>query len=272
MPAPIPILLYHSIAQEAAPKFLPWVVPPHQFAQQMQSLAGQGYTAITVSEFVQRTRAGRNSLPERPVVISFDDGFLDFLTGAAPILARYGFPATLYVVTGAVGGASRWLAKEGEGERPCLNWSQIQELSEQGIEIGAHSHTHPQLDTLALPAAEEEIRVSKTRLEEHLGQPVHSFAYPHGYHSPAVRRLVQQAGYSSACGVKHAMSAIDDDPFSLARIIIYRDLSPAGFTDLLAGRSLRAAPQGERFQTIVWRGVRRGLVRFSRLKPAHRME
>jgi peptidoglycan/xylan/chitin deacetylase (PgdA/CDA1 family) len=271
MSTPIPILLYHSIAQDASPKFLPWVVPQNQFAQQMQSLADQGYTPITVSGLVQRMGNTSGSFPERPVVISFDDGFVDFLTGAVPILDRYKFPATLYVVTAAVGGTSQWLAEEGEGDRPCLSWDQIAELPGQGIEIGAHSHTHPQLDTLPLSAANEEIRLSKSLLEDHLGQPVDSFAYPHGYHSPAVRRLVQQAGFSSACGVKHAMSALNDDPFSLARIIIRRDLSLEGFGQLIEGRFLRTAPQGERLQTIVWRGIRRSMVHFHRPKPAHRI-
>jgi peptidoglycan/xylan/chitin deacetylase (PgdA/CDA1 family) len=142
-----------------------------------------------------------------------------------------------------------------------LSWDQITALPTNRVEIGAHSHTHPQLDTLPLSAADQEIRTSKALLEDHLGRPVDSFAYPHGYHSPQVRRVVEQAGFTSACAVKHAMSSLSDDRFALSRIIIDRDQTLESFHRLIVGESLHMAPRGERVQTILWRAVRRTMVR-----------
>jgi peptidoglycan/xylan/chitin deacetylase (PgdA/CDA1 family) len=127
------------------------------------------------------------------------------------------------------------------------------------VECGAHSHSHPQLDTLSPVAARDEIVRSKTILENHLGRQVSTFSYPYGYYSSTVRQIVQQAGYSSACAVKHAMSAITDDRFALARIIVEADTDVESLGRLLAGEGLRVAPIRERVQTKGWRLVRRSI-------------
>src|SRR5690349_15268417 len=103
----IPILMYHSIAVEAKPKFREFAVAPALFERQMAYLSEQGYTAMTVSQFVYICAHKEERLPDKPVVITFDDAFLDFYTTALPILKRYGFSATLYVPTAYVGGTSR---------------------------------------------------------------------------------------------------------------------------------------------------------------------
>src|SRR5437764_272682 len=98
----VPILMYHSIADEASRAFRPFAVPPALFADQMAYLAQNGYTPLTVTRLVQ-TWAGGGELPARPIVLTFDDGFADFHTHALPVLYRYGFTATLYVTTGFIG-------------------------------------------------------------------------------------------------------------------------------------------------------------------------
>jgi peptidoglycan/xylan/chitin deacetylase (PgdA/CDA1 family) len=261
---PVPILLYHSIATDAGPQFRNWTVSPELFAAQMAYLFENNYTPITVTQFGQAMREADYRLPERPVVITFDDGFSDFHKVALPILMGYGFTATLYITTAYIGGTSLWLAGEGEGWRPLVDWSEIAEINSSGIECGAHTHHHPQLDTLPLMVARDEIRLSKTVLEQGLGQPVSSFAYPHGYYCPRVRRLVQEAGYTSACGVKHAMSSLADDRFSLARIIITTDTDVIAFGRLLRGEGLRVAPIQEQVQTKGWRLIRRSIRLFKR--------
>lgn len=253
----IPILMYHSIAEDAPPAFRKWAVQGTVFADHLAYLYEQGYTPLTVSRLVQIRSETPGDLPKRPVIITFDDGLLDFYTDALPILQAYQCVATLYITTGYVGGASRWLEREGAGNRPMLNWPQIQEIQASGIECGAHSHTHPQLDTLPLPAARCEIVQSKTVLEQHLGQPVSTFAYPHGYYSSRVRQLVQEAGFSSACAVKHGLSHSSDDRFALGRIIVTRDTDVETLGRYLRGENLRLAPSRERLQTTGWRFVRR---------------
>jgi peptidoglycan/xylan/chitin deacetylase (PgdA/CDA1 family) len=231
-------------------------VTPDDFSAHLARLAEDRYTPITVSALVRGLR-GRRHLPERPVVITFDDGFADFLTGALPALRSYGFPATIYLTTGCIGGTSKWLWREGEGDRPMLTWQQVAELPAAGIECGSHSCSHPQLDVLPLSQARNEIERSRRELENHLGRVVETFAYPHGYHSAAVRQLVIRAGYSSACAVKHAMSAPSDDPYALARIVVARDTGPSAFAQLLSGLDLPVAPVRQRLSTRGWRVARR---------------
>jgi peptidoglycan/xylan/chitin deacetylase (PgdA/CDA1 family) len=221
----------------------------------MAYLHDSRYMPITVTQLGQAMTDNSVRLPSRPVIITFDDGFADFHRGALPVLKSYGFTATLYITTGFVGSTSRWLSRE--GERPMLTWGQIAEISASGVECGAHSHSHPQLDTLAPFATRDEIIRSKTVLEDHLGRQVSTFSYPHGYYSSTVRQIVQQGGYSSACAVKHAMSSTTDDHFALARIIVTADTGVESLGRLLAGEGLRVAPIRERAPTKIWRLVRR---------------
>src|SRR5260370_4943876 len=209
----VPILMYHSISQHVSPKFAQFAVSPGMFARQMEYLYQNAYNPLMVTQFVGLIQRGE-VLPERPVILTFDDGFADFFTNALPVLQRYGFVATLYVATGFVNSTSRWLQCEGEADRPMLNWDQLAEISMHGIECGAHSHTHPQLDTLPSSQAQEEIVISKTLLERHLGQRIFSFAYPFGYYTATIKKFVQMSGYMSACAVKHAMSSETTDPFA----------------------------------------------------------
>jgi len=252
----VPILLYHSIAHESSPRFRPWTVAPQRFAEHIAYLQAHGYITLTVTELTQALR-GRSCLPERPVLITFDDGFADFRTTALPILQHYHSVATLYVVTRFVGGTSGWLRAIGEGQRAMLTWSALRELPASGIECGAHSHTHPQLDVLSRAEAWAEIICSKLELEQQLGQSVRSFAYPHGYHSQTTIQLVQQAGFTSACAVKHAISATNDNPFALARMFVFAHTQVTDLATLLEGRATRTTWLRERFRTKIWRIARR---------------
>ncbi|MBI5566627.1 MAG: polysaccharide deacetylase family protein [Chloroflexi bacterium] len=180
MNAPVPILLYHSVASTTAPRFKKWTIEPATFAAHMAYLRDQRYTPLTVTQLARSMTAPANGLPDRPIVISFDDGYADFLGGAWPILQQHNFAATLYMVTKYVGQSSSWLYGQGAGDRPLLTWAQLAEISAAGIECGAHSHSHVQLDTVPIDVAREEIVRSKNELEQHLNQPAETFAYPYG--------------------------------------------------------------------------------------------
>ena len=226
--------MYHSISESATAKFKPFAVPTTLFAQQMAYLKQQAYTPMTVTEFVNtRIQKDVYALPERPVILTFDDGFADFFTEAFPILQQYGFPATLYAATAYINGTSRWMQNEGEGERPMLTWEQLFEISKHGIECGGHSHCHRQLDTLPRSVVREEIAQCKRLLESHLHQEVLSFAYPHGYHTVAIKQLIREAGFTSACAVKYMMSSETSDPFALPRLLVSADTSVADLAALL---------------------------------------
>ena len=137
-----------------------------------------------------------------------------------------------------------------------LSWSQLRDLRSAGVELGAHSHTHPQLDTLPRAQARIEITLCKELLEEELQEAVNTFAYPHGYSSAAVRRLMREAGYESACGVKNALSSTEDDTFSLARLTVRASTELPQLRGWLQGVGPTVAPR-ERMRTRLWRLHRR---------------
>lgn len=257
MTIPVPILTYHSISEVSTEKFKPWTVTPRMFEAHLAALRDGGYTPLTVTQYVRAIDEGTLGAAGRPALITFDDGFQDFYTHAMPALTRFGFPATVYIVTGAVGGTSRWLAPEGEGDRPMMTWEQVAAIDAQGIECGAHTHSHPQLDVLPPAEAQEEIVRSKDELEQHLGHRIESFAYPHGYFDRRVRALVIEAGYTSACGVKNTLSAPHDDRFALSRFFVMHDTDADRLRDLLQGKGLPAMRTRERIRTRIWRAVRR---------------
>jgi peptidoglycan/xylan/chitin deacetylase (PgdA/CDA1 family) len=239
----VPILMYHSISNQAAHGFRDCIVSPEVFAQQMRYLAQQGYTPISVTRLVQARAVGGACMPSRPVVLTFDDGYADFYTEALPVLRQHGFSATLYVTSGCVGGTSRWLKHEGESQRRLLSWQQLGEICDSGIECGAHSLSHPHLDTLPAGVAREEIERSKQELEDGLGQLVASFAYPYGHYDRRVRDLVQMAGYDSACAVTPALSVPADDVFGLARIMVLDRPDLSWFADRLDGKRVTILPR-----------------------------
>jgi peptidoglycan/xylan/chitin deacetylase (PgdA/CDA1 family) len=214
-----------------------------------------GFTVLRVSAFADLLYR-RAPLPPRPVVITFDDGFADFYDTALPALHERGFCSTLYVPTGLLRGRPERIRVPSLGDS-LLEWSQLAEIQRSGVEIGAHSHTHPHLDTLSTSAAREEITRSKALLEDELGSEIATFAYPNGYSNPTVRRLVADAGFRSACAVKNAFSSPTDDVFGIARLTLTATTPPSRFRAWLAGTGAQDAPDRERLQTRLWRAYRR---------------
>jgi peptidoglycan/xylan/chitin deacetylase (PgdA/CDA1 family) len=209
----VPILTYHSVAASVPRRLRPYCVHPRRFEDHARHIRDAGYCTLTVSDLVRMRAAG--AVPTNSVVLTFDDGFADFHEAALPILMRHGLTATLYMVAGHIGGTSGWLEDEESRSLPMLTWSQLREIAKTGIEIGAHTMSHPPLDTVRPSRARIEIVQSKRPLEDGLGSAVESFAYPYGYLSNAVRDLVVAAGYASACAVRYATSSPRDDPFAL---------------------------------------------------------
>lgn len=252
----IPILVYHSVDTECSNAYRRWMMLPSEFETHMGVLADNGYQPMTISSLAARLRQGV-PLPLRAIAITFDDGLSDFMTGALPILRRYGFPATLYVVSGYVGKSSRWLAPLGEGARAMLNWQELRDISEVGIEIGAHSVHHPQLDILTTAKATQEIAGSKRALEDGLGREVPSFAYPHGYFNRTTQDIVRSVGFTSACRVRHALASETEDLFALSRIVMTSAISAGDLQGLISGMALPVAPRAGRVVERGWRAVRR---------------
>jgi Predicted xylanase/chitin deacetylase len=240
-PGPIPVLLYHCVAPDPSAWIAPFTVSAATLRRHLEIITASGRTPITLSQ-LRDGIGGQAALPARPVVITFDDGFSDTLTIAAPLLGRAAIPATIYLTSG-------FLTRRSPGGDRMLDWAQTRELALQGHEIGAHSASHPQLDTLAPDTARQEIGSCKRQLEDTLGMRIRSFAYPHGYSSPRVRRQVAEAGYDSACAVKNALSSVTDPAFAVARLMLTPRTSDDTVRAWLVGSGARTRLGDERAAT-----------------------
>jgi peptidoglycan/xylan/chitin deacetylase (PgdA/CDA1 family) len=247
----IPILLYHSVSAEPADWIAPFTVAPEVFESHLDAIAADGAGTMTVSELTDALAHAPIELPESLVLVTFDDGFADFATVAEPAMALRGIRATLYVATRYAETAT------GPAGDRMLGWSTVVDLRARGVEFGAHSHTHPQLDVLTRSRATYEIQHSKALLEEHLGARVRSFAYPYGYSSPSVRRLVREAGFDSACAVGNAFSHPGEDIFRLSRITVRPTTTARDVAEWVRGVGAPPAPRFERATTRAWRVYRR---------------
>ena len=215
---PIPILLYHSVGHTSSPDYRRWCLDPSLFDEHLAALRSAGYDFLTVSGLVDAVDAG--SLPERPLLVTFDDGRADYVEHAMPRLDAYGIASTMYVVSSQVGGTSAWLGIPGESDQPMMTWSDMRDAMAAGHEIGSHSRTHPQLDVIDHHDSVAEITDSRRELEDGLGAPVRTFAYPHGFHRGREVTAVRAAGYDSACAVADRWSWVGQDQFRLSRLIV----------------------------------------------------
>ena len=186
----------------------------------------------------QPGRMAARRLPNRVVVLTFDDGFEDFHRRALPVLDEYGYTATVFVTSGWIQDAGPHAARHRPGR--MLSWSQIAEIAQAGIEIGAHSWQHPQLDQLRGGALREELYASKAHLEDRLGGPVPGLAYPFGYSSARVRRVAREAGDGYACAVTNTMANGRADLLALPRLTVRRSTSLWTFQDVAHGRNVPA--------------------------------
>ena len=264
----IPVLVYHSVSEQASDRYRGFAIDPGLFREQMAVVAEAGYRTRTVADLLSDRDESHGSPGDRTVVLTFDDGFREVHGLVLPVLRELDLRATAYLVSAYIGGTSRWLASDGEADRPLMSWTEIRELAAEGVEIGAHGHRHLALDLLRLADATDEIVRSRQVLEDGLGRAVTSFAYPYGYHTSAIKRAVRDAGYTNACGIKQAMTHPADDQFAFARIIVYADTSPETFRDWLAGDGLPLGWQDERLVTRGWRAVRRVRNRLDRHSTA----
>lgn len=177
----IPILMYHSLDDSGSVVS----VTPNAFGEQMTILAEAGLTGISLKHALDH-RDAHNGWPGRSVVLTFDDGFANLHEHALGQLSRHGFTATVFLIAGHMGGTNDWAPPPaGLGERPILSWAQAKEMAGVGIELGAHTVTHPDLRRLSEAQLIEELDGSRRKLEDRLGQGVETFAYPYGFFNDA---------------------------------------------------------------------------------------
>lgn len=223
----VPVLMYHYIRVNPDRRDrtgFSLSVTPAMFHAQMDYLARNHFRVLDLQDVVWAMRI-QHPLPPRSVVLTFDDGYADFYTAAAPELRRYGFTATSYVVTGFVG-------------RPgYLSWPQISELDHQGFTIGAHTVHHAALGRLPLAQASWEMAQCKATLEAVLGHPVTHLAYPYGSFTSALVRRAQELGFESATSTLTGAWHPGWELWSLHRMRVSGYASLRDFARLVGGPS-----------------------------------
>lgn len=212
MSAAVPVLTFHSIDGSGSPVS----TSPEAFERLIAYLGRRGYKGLSLQAAVSCLREGK--LPEDGLVITFDDGYLNNLTHAAPVLARHGFTATVFVATGYCGKTNAWPDQNSSiPELPMMTWDQLREIRSWGIDLGAHTHTHPRLTRVEIPEAEAEMLRSKREIEDHIGEPVTLFAYPYGDMNSAVRVCVSRH-FDGAMGTRPGRLRPGIDLHALERI------------------------------------------------------
>lgn len=221
---PIPILVYHQI-DEAPAKGQPFrslYVAPSAFARQMALLKALGYTGLSMSALVPYLRGEKTG---RVVGITFDDGYLNNLTNALPVLSRLGFSSTCYVVTGLVGQTNSWDEKIGVAQTRLMNEIQLRQWVAGGQELGSHTHRHIDLQTATDDEGEADVHTGKTFLQAITGQAADHFCYPYGYFDARHAEMVRGEGFITATTTQRSRCQSGTDLMQLPRVPVVRSTS-----------------------------------------------
>ncbi len=221
-----PILLYHHIRDAEKPGR--YDISPAVFETQMEYLKQWGYTSITIETLVNALKYN-DPLPEKPVVITFDDGALDVYQNAFPIMQKLGFVGEFYIVSNRLKSVD------------FVDVAQLREMIANGWEIGSHSHSHIDL-TLNHNAINAEAKGSKEELYNALGLPINSFAYPFGQIDPVVGDHISTYGFSNAVGLGTSYTHTLGTIFYLSRIEVRNEYDDARFAKLLPWSPLSTPP------------------------------
>jgi len=220
----IPILMYHSI--ESMPKstvMRSLHVPTKRFGLQMWLLKMLGYKGLSIREltpYLEGKKIGK------VVGITFDDGYQNNLSNAAPILKKYNFSATCYLVSQRIGVTNIWDLDKGITQSPLMKKSEIKEWLNLGLDIGAHSQTHASLDNLNEEQAKEEIFNCKADLEQMFKLSIKDFCYPFGRFNKSLGKIIKEAGYTTATTMNRGRAGVHSNKFSLPRIPVTHHTLP----------------------------------------------
>ncbi|MBI4553682.1 MAG: polysaccharide deacetylase family protein [Candidatus Latescibacteria bacterium] len=248
-PRALRVLMYHRIVDDADLCRAHWTsVHVRDFRRQLECLDRWGFTTITFDDY-RLFLEGELNLPKKPVILTFDDGYLDTHQYAFPLLQEFGMKAVVFVLGKRAVKTNVWDRPLGLPEAPLMDWQHIMEMHVAGCEIGAHSMTHAKLSTLPERAAWSEIADSRTELEDLLNAPVLSFAYPYGVVDGRTKRMVEEAGYRIAYSVATGPATFGNDAYEVRRTTIFSTTGVIGF-------GLRVLTPFHYYEWLRWRTKR----------------
>jgi peptidoglycan/xylan/chitin deacetylase (PgdA/CDA1 family) len=212
----LPIILYHSVSKEPSIVSMPATL----FREEMVFFKQKQYEVSSLDSLA-RGIVEEQKPAEKTIVLSFDDGLESLYSDVFPVLTAQGCRATVFLVTGHIGGRAAWYPEESGGvvpPLPILNWTQIREMHRYGIDFQAHTHTHPDLTGIPLSAVAEEALRSKKIIEDRLGDPVNIFCYPNGRYSSDVVSVIRDCGFRMAVTTALGVYRPGDDPLQIKRL------------------------------------------------------
>lgn len=213
----VPIFVYHSVRPDF-PGETKWQkafsVTPEQLEAQLAFLKQRGYTTISLDELARDMERGTTTPVERPVVLTFDDGWRNQYVYALPLLEKYRDTATFFIYTNPINA----------NYRGFLTWDDVKALDAAGMAIGAHTISHPYLSKLSPEALRHEVEGGKKIIETHLGKPVIHFASPFGYESSELDALLQEAGFATGRSTRKGAYHDAAERYHLSAFLVHRDL------------------------------------------------
>ena len=208
-PAPqgFPILEYHMVKDKVADDEYDYAVPVEDFKAQLDYLKAEGYETITLQDYM-RARKGTYTLPKKPIVLTFDDGYDDNYTNLLPLLEERGMKGTVYMVTNDIG-------------RPgYLTWEQLRDMQNRGIELGSHTANHQPLTELSGQMRQDELKLSKLLMEWNGLKTIYAFSYPNGAYDDELPKLLKENEYLTAVTGEAGLNDLKTNPYLLHRINI----------------------------------------------------
>ena len=225
--------MYHRVLEKKPEKESRWhYVTVSEFRKQMNMIERWGYTPITFSDY-QLFLEGKLTLPSRPIIITFDDGYQDTLENAIPVLVELNIRAVIFVMGNRKLKSARWDELDDLGSCPLMTDEQVRTVQKMGFEIGAHSLNHTALTSLSKIDMTNEIMGSKEELEKILGSPIQTFSYPYGSVNERVKKVVSDSGFSFACGVYSGAAQFSQSMMDFRRLAVNQDTSRLKFLVIL---------------------------------------
>lgn len=205
-PAPqgVLVLEYHHVSDDVEDEGWAYTVPVADFKEQLDYLQAQGYTTISMQDFV-RAKKGKQELPDKPVILTFDDGYEDNYTVLLPMLEERGMKATVYMVTNSI------------GRKGYLSWNQLRDMQNRGIELGSHTANHQPLTSLERDKQAEEMKLSKLLMEWNGLKTIFTFSYPNGAYDEGMPELLKENEYLTAVTGDGGLNTFKTNPYLLQR-------------------------------------------------------
>ena len=214
----VAVLMYHHVGPVREDACRGLTVLPEAFKRQVATLSAMGYIAITPDDWAAYVRSGTD-VPDRSVILTFDDAYADLVEHALPVLERRSYPATVFVSTALIGKTIPCSPKAPDATLPVMAAEDIRKWVSRGVLFGAHSRTHVDLTSIDLATAAAEIRDSKADLEAVTGSPVTSFAYPYGKRNDEVESVVRDT-FSVAFGIDEGINDSSTPLSNLCRTMV----------------------------------------------------